>query len=214
MKMRAGIGAKCSIYTKYLTPTQTEFANQNDHRSDVVLIAHEIQVQKNGKQKKRYLCTITGSDDILSAPHNRFKIIEEGAVNNFFVPLTEEEKEQKRQTKTSAQFKEPKIKWKKSEAKRELYHLILDGVISDADNESEDLLEIYQMSMKFGLYDFGKFKARLTALRKKIHELNDCAAEDLLAFENYKSNHEVSLFTHKGNIQWQGSDAQELLKEG
>jgi hypothetical protein len=86
-------------------------------------------------------------------------------------------------------------------------------VISDTDNEAEDLFEIYQMSMKFGLYDFGKFKARLTALRKKIHQLNDRAAEDLLAFENYKSNHEVSLFTHKGFIQWLGSDAQALLKE-
>jgi hypothetical protein len=66
--------------------------------------------------------------------------------------------------------------------------------------------------MKFGLYDFGKFEARLTSLRKNIHQLNDRAAEDPLAFENYKSNHEV-YSTQKGYIQWQGSDAQELLKE-
>lgn len=57
--------------------------------------------------------------------------------------------------------------------------------------------------MKFGLYDFGKFEARLTSLRKNIHQLNDRAAEDPLAFENYKSNHEV-YSTHKDTSNGKG----------
>ena len=33
------------------------------------------------------------------------------------------------------------------------------------------------------------------------------------AFDNYVANHPVSYFSHKGYIQWQGSEAQELALE-
>jgi hypothetical protein len=48
-----------------------------------------------------------------------------------------------RQATISANFKEAKIKWRRSEAKRKLYLLILDGEIADTD--SEDLSKIYLM---------------------------------------------------------------------
>jgi hypothetical protein len=55
------------------------------------------------------------------------------------------------------------------------------------------------------------FKSRLRFLRKKILELDDRAADDRKAFDIYNKNHHVSHFSHKGYIQWQRSDAQELL---
>lgn len=150
-------------------------------------------------------------DGLLYAAKSHFKLEEEGPEADFFVPLLEKEKEDRRQDKYSKTFQEPKVKWNKSQAKQKLYELITDGVISDTDNEEEDLKEIYLLDVEFAKYDFGKFKERLSAIRDKIQELNDRAADDLEAFEVYKSNHKPALFSHKGYIQWQGSDAQEHL---
>jgi hypothetical protein len=212
-KIRAGVGARCSIFTRFLYPKQ--IVDDNNHRSNVVLVAVEdIDLKGNGKKKTRcYTCTIDidGTDQIFHAPANRFKIEQEGAREKYFVPLTEKELEDERQAKTSSEFKEPKIKWQKSHAKKLLYHLIMDGVISDVDNEDEDQQEIYLMCEEFAKYDFGKFGDRLSQIRKKIAELNSRAKDDELAFENYKQHHKPSLFSHKGYVQWQGSTAQDML---
>jgi hypothetical protein len=50
-------------------------------------------------------------------------------------------------------------------------------------------------------------------LRKTIKEANTRAKEDEEAFNNYKQNHQMSAFLHKGYINWQGSDAHVLLLE-
>lgn len=71
--------------------------------------------------------------------------------------------------------------------------------------------DIYALNEEFALYDPDLFGGRLNDLRKKIIELDKRAAEDRRAFDIYRKNHEVSLYSHKGYIQWQGSDAQELL---
>jgi hypothetical protein len=71
-------------------------------------------------------------------------------------------------------------------------------VISDTNNYSEDVLEIYQISTGFGLYDFVKFKGTYTA------------PDDLFVFEEDNSNHIVSYFSNKGCIRWQGLGNQEL----
>jgi hypothetical protein len=167
----------------------------------------------NSSLKECYTCLIDGEDAIYYAAKGNFKLVEEGSADDFFVPLTEAEKEQERQEKTSRNFKEPKTKWKNSEAKRRLYNLILEGVIADEDNDTEDLQEIYFMDEEFVKYDYGKFKNRLSQLRAKIEGLNNRAKDDLEAFENYKANHKPSLFSHYGYVQWQGSEAQDLLLE-
>jgi hypothetical protein len=207
--LRAGTGAKCSICTRFLHP-KIEGTDHN-HRSNVVLVSTETR-KLNRKLKECYTCVVDGIDDtIYYAAKSNFRLEKEGSADQYFVPLTEAEKEQERQDKTSRDFQEPKKKWEKSEARKRLYLLILDGVIADEDNDAEDLQEIYMMDEEFLKYDYGKFKDRLSRLRTKIHQLNDRAKDDLEAFENYKSNHKPSLFSHKGYIQWQGSDAQELL---
>jgi hypothetical protein len=71
--------------------------------------------------------------------------------------------------------------------------------------------EIFSLSKEFALYDPEKFKSRLESLRERIVGLDKRAKDDRKAFDVYNKNHKVSHFSHKGNIQWQGSDAQELI---
>jgi len=57
------------------------------------------------------------------------------------------------------------------------------------------------------------FTRRLLALRKQIMEGKSRAEEDIKAFEIAKANHPVPAFNHRGEPQWNGSDAQRLLQE-
>jgi hypothetical protein len=92
------------------------------------------------------------------------------------------------------------------------YERIFDGSIPlHPEDGSMKLEEIYYVEAEFQKYSFEKFEKRLDSLRQNIIENNNRASDDLIAFENYKSNHEFSLFSHKGYAQWQGSTAQELL---
>ena len=75
------------------------------------------------------------------------------------------------------------------------------------------LQEIYIQRPEFADYSKVKFSARLSSLRKTVKAGNTQAADDQLALENYKANHESSGFSDKGYIQWQGSEAQELVRE-
>lgn len=113
-------------------------------------------------------------------------------------------------------FTEPKVKWKKSKARSLLYEYIVEGQVppdaTDANGRSTmQLREIYLMHPEFAEYDYEKFSSRLSSLRKIIKDADNRARADQEAFENFKNNHPVSLFSHKGYIQWQGSEAQELL---
>lgn len=97
-----------------------------------------------------------------------------------------------------------------------MYDFLRDGTIPLVQtdihgNETMSIDEILNLDEEFSLYDPDKFKLRLRSLRKKILELDDRAADDRKAFDVYNKNHHVSHFSHKGYIQWQGSDAQELL---
>ena len=123
-KLRPGLDGKASVFTRFLQPQQ--HGHYKDHRSNVVLVGSETRKQ-NSRNVNGFLCTIEGSDEVFWVAHNRIKMIQNGPEEGFFVPLTEEEKEAERQAITSAQFKEPRKKWKNSQAKRELYGMILDG---------------------------------------------------------------------------------------
>lgn len=117
-----------------------------------------------------------------------------------------------------AALMEEKVKWKRSNAKKLLYEFLLDGTVpteaKDKDgNVSMSIEDIYSLHEEFAKYRFDMFGGRLKRLRDKITELDGRAEQDLDAFNNYKSNHKPSLFSHKGFIQWQGSTSQELLRE-
>ena len=55
------------------------------------------------------------------------------------------------------------------------------------------------------------FRRRLLALRKQFKEGSSRAEADLAAFKIAKKNHPPSPFNHRGEPQWNGSDAQRLL---
>ena len=112
-----------------------------------------------------------------------------------------------------ANFVEPKKKWRQSKAKEFLHDAIIDGRIPEDDNGDEimGLEETYFLLPEFSLYSFDKFPGRLARVRAEIKHSKNRAVEDLEAFKLYMRNHEVSYFPHKGYIQWQGSDARDLL---
>jgi hypothetical protein len=118
--------------------------------------------------------------------------------------------------KENEKFKEPKVKWKKSKARRLLCKHIVEGEVppdaTDADGRSTmQLSDIYLMHPEFAEHDYEKFSSRLSSLRKIIKDCDNRAQTDQEAFENFKNNHPVSLFSHEGCTQWQGSESQELL---
>jgi hypothetical protein len=114
--------------------------------------------------------------------------------------------------------KEPTIKWRKSKAKKLLYRDMMEGRVTlDKDDLLDDekmtLREIYVLRPEFGEYHYDKFSGRVSTLRKAIKAANSRAAQDQEAFDNFKARHPPSLLSHKGYIQWQGSDAQKQVLE-
>jgi hypothetical protein len=115
-------------------------------------------------------------------------------------------------------FKEPKIKWKNSKARQILYKELTGGNIPRDAKDSNGrfmvplLKEIYNIHEEYKLYDPKKFSSRLSSLRTQYHECIMLNAMDIKAFDNYRKNHQPSLFSHHGYPEWQGSEAQRLLK--
>lgn len=111
---------------------------------------------------------------------------------------------------------EPKISWAKSKARALLYNDITCGNVPL--NQKEDgrrmkLIDIYNLRPEFQEYSYKKFSSRVSSLRRTIRNAYDRASWDQEAFTNFVSNHQPAFFSHKGYIQWQGSDAQRCLKE-
>ena len=113
---------------------------------------------------------------------------------------------------------EPKTKWGKSKARKLLYKGILDGRVprkatDEAGKRTAKLIDFYNSWDEFKLYHYSKFSRRLGTLQSQIEERLARKDLDQEAFDNYVANHPVSLFSHKGYIQWQGSHAQALALE-
>ena len=131
---------------------------------------------------------------------------------------TNEENEKKKNSK------EPKIKWRKSKAKRLLYQDMMEGRVTlDKDDLGENgekmqLRDIYVLRPEFAEYHYDKFSSRVSSLRKAINNAESRAEQDQEAYDNFTASHPPSLLSHKGYMQWQGSDAQkqviEDIKEG
>jgi hypothetical protein len=73
--------------------------------------------------------------------------------------------------------------------------------------------DIFQMHPEYKLYDREKFTSRLSTNLQKVYDKLMVRVEiDQEAFEKYHKNHQPSLFSHKDYPEWQGSEAQRLLK--
>ena len=69
------------------------------------------------------------------------------------------------------------------------------------------------MHPEYSAYDYKKFASRLSSIRNTIKKLNNRADEDQDAFNCFVQNNDVSYYSKKGFIQWQGSESQKLLLE-
>jgi len=158
-----------------------------------------------------FIKTSTTTDDIQLDTMPRKK------ADNNDKPGTTARNDENSGTTTNA-FVEPKIKWKRSEAKALLTQDIRDGRVppnaKDKNGKSTmQLRDIYNMRPQYKEYDYAKFSSRLSALRSQINQRDARAMLDQEAFDNYVQKHPVSFFSHKGCIQWQGSEAQRLARE-
>src|SRR5688500_11965416 len=115
--------------------------------------------------------------------------------------------------------KEPKVKWKDSEAQslllQDLYNRKIPLNAKDDQGKSTmKLKEIYLMRPEFSEYFYAKFSSCLSTLRDIVKKNTKCAADDNRAMESCIANHEISYFSTRGGyIQWKGSSAQKLLLE-
>jgi hypothetical protein len=122
------------------------------------------------------------------------------------------------QSEKKIKFKEPKIKWKVSKARVILYQDLAEGKIprhaTDQYGKSTMKLEvIFQMHGEYKLYDREKFSSRLSKVRDMYDDCMHRKSMDEEAFNTFLHNHNPSLFSHQGYPEWQGSDAQSLLRD-
>ena len=122
------------------------------------------------------------------------------------------------QNEKKKKSKEPKIKWKDSKARVILYKDLAEGKIprhaTDQYGKSTMKLEvIFQMHEEYKLYDREKFSSRLSKVRDIYDDCMHRKSMDEEAFNIFLHNHKPSLFSHKGYPEWQGSNAQSLLRD-
>ena len=128
------------------------------------------------------------------------------------------EAEETEETNKKEDWEEPKPKWGKSKARKLLYLDIIEGRVPRTAKDENGRLtaklkDIYNSRPEFKKYHYSKFSSRLSSLRNTIKSKDSRKELDQEAFDNYVANHPISYFSHKGYIQWQGSDAQELALE-
>ena len=69
---------------------------------------------------------------------------------------------------------------------------------------------IYQ---QYAEYSHAKFPGGLKSIQNTITKLNSRAENDQKSFGLFVKNNKISYFNSKGCIQWQGSEAQNLLSK-
>ena len=186
------------MLTRFIKPAQP-IQQGRDHRSYVVLEEED----KDDKGKKIYRFYYDGDEEkkMMWANYRYLKVEKEGKPELLFGGPGEARVDG---------FKEPRIKWQHSKARRLLVDDVKDGNVEfdDDDNPLLPIKDIFSMHPEYADYDFERFEERLLAIWEKYKAERDRAAEDLAAFEEFMEYNEVKLFNRQGTIQWQGSEAQ------
>jgi hypothetical protein len=158
-KLCAGVGAKCSVITKFVHPKKTGL--EDGHRTTCIL--KEMRAFRVNRKEQQ--CYVFEENNIqYHAVMRYFKVLEEGEEEGFFFPAEAEARKIKEGNQGT--FKEPKVKWQKSKAKRILYDFLRDGTVTSV--QAEPIEEILKLHEEFSLYDPDKFKSRLRFLRKRF----------------------------------------------
>ena len=198
-KLRAGKGAKASILTRFIKPKQHIPRNNQQHRSDVIL--QDTFDDEKGRPCYEFRFADNPNGPLLYGNIRYVKVFEEGDQEDYFEDL--------------AECEGGKVKWQNSNARELLYQDILNGIIpldarDEEGHETMTLQDIYATRIEYAAYDFDKFASRLDYLRTIIKKAESRAERDSEAFSRFVASQPVSHFSHKGYIQWQGSDAQAL----
>lgn len=194
--LKAGIGAKGSILTRLIKPTQVLPNGNRYHRSNVVVTGWFAN--KKGTVFFEFQHEAARSTQTMHGAARLVKIHEEGP--DAFIGQA---------PRQSSELAEPKISWTKSKARKLLYADIKAGVASeDLSNQ-----EVYTMRPEYAAYCWEMFPGRLKYLRGKVADNQHMALQDQSAFDDFVANNPVFYYNSKGLIQWQGSDAQRLCKK-
>mmetsp|Transcript_33806 Transcript_33806/g.34284 ORF Transcript_33806/g.34284 Transcript_33806/m.34284 type:complete len:165 (-) Transcript_33806:17-511(-) len=109
------------------------------------------------------------------------------------------------------------ISWARSRARKLLYTNVkqekipLDAKVNG--KRTTDINDVYLMHEEYFMWDYEKFSGRLAGGQKIIKRKNTRADEDRAMFDKFVETNPVSYFSHKGYIQWQGSESERLLKK-
>ena len=190
-----------------IKPKQHLPSNDKQHRSDVIL---EDRLENERKGNGEVYSFRYADDDhspdarLLHAAARYVKILEEGEKDAYFLD-------------DLGEGEGGKVKWKDSVARRLLYNDVKSRAIPleakfDDGSPTMTLQEIYTTRAEFSAYDYNKFSSRLATIRATIKQLEKRSDDDEKAFDQYVSNHPVSLYDRKGYKQWQGSNSQELAR--
>ena len=159
MVLQAGRGAKGSVLTRLIKPKQTHAGEDENHRSDIVIVDRFTIKRGTLCFRFRYVEDQFGDGPPPLYCAARFiRITEEGNPDDFFVGDAPPELPEK---------SEPN-KWETSEARQLLYDDIKNGLV-DNDATPE---EVYVMHPEYALYQYDKFPSRLKSLLKIVNELD------------------------------------------
>ena len=205
--LRDGKGATASLLTKFISPKVA--VEDKTHRSEVVLVDR----YEDGKKKLRYSFHLKDDDtrSLFNSSRRYMTILEEGDPSFFFKKLEGDCE----YNSTYDGFKEPKKeKWAKSHARKLLYNDIKKGFVGiDATVDNKFCTDVYMMHQEYAAYNFDNFPSRIKGIQKIIKKNLERADDDQASFDKFCENNPVSQSSHYGYIQWQGSDAQKLVKK-
>lgn len=118
---------------------------------------------------------------------------------------------------------ENEIEWKDSKARKLLFKDLKNGAIplvafnilpnGKRQYTQPRIKQIYEMHDEYKEYDYKKFSRRVGSARKTVRKAIQRKADDAAAFQNFVDQNEIVHFSHKGYVQWKGSDAQKLSKK-
>jgi hypothetical protein len=195
-KLRPGKGAKGSVLTRFIKPKQPVL--HANHRSDVIL---EDRLSDDDGKKETYTFRFEGmpNSQLLYASTRYVKIVEEGDFEELF-------------DDPDGDQGEGKLPWANSKARMLLYGDLMNNRIPLEDG-AMSLEEIYMTRPEFSAYDFDKFRSRLTGVKNIVKRMNNRAKRDADALKCFMLNHSISFHSHKGYIQWKGSEARKCALE-
>ena len=115
-------------------------------------------------------------------------------------------------TTTAKSKKSKPVPWRSSEAKKMLHADLVEGRIPLEDDGTMSDLETFEQRPEHVEHGHHHFPARLKGLRKSAHDNEERAAIDQRAFDAFVKNNKKATHSEHGYPEWEGSDAQRLLK--